>query len=274
MRRALATGRPALRAPRSSRRVVARARCELHSRREIDHLRTSIPAIVTAGDRKASRAIYGESKAYLVVAGRPLVAHVVATLQAVPEVSEVWVVGNAARLEPVLGDPALRSALRKPLHLVGQFRSLYENGWETYRRALPGAPPDGPRPDAGRRARAVPVHRPPVRDAARDLRVHPALARDRRRLRGGPGHRRVDARVLPGSARQGRHPHGLLQSARGPLPPEQPAPDPARPRDEPQLRRGDVRAPPPARVLRRSSGSRGGSCAASAAASRCSATTG
>jgi hypothetical protein len=109
----------------------------------------SVPAIVTAGDRKASRAIYGESKAYLVVAGRPLVAHVVATLQAVPEVSEVWVVGNAARLEPVLADPALRSALRKPLHLVGQFRSLYENGWETYRRALPGAPADGRDPMPG-----------------------------------------------------------------------------------------------------------------------------
>jgi hypothetical protein len=114
-------------------------------------LRISVPAIVTAGDRKASRAIYGESKAYLVVAGRPLVAHVVATLQAVPEVSSVWVVGNAGRLEPVLADPALQGALRKPLHLVGQFRSLYENGWETYRRALPGAPSDGrdPTPEDG-----------------------------------------------------------------------------------------------------------------------------
>jgi hypothetical protein len=119
--------------------------------RELDHLRISVPAIITAGDRKASRAIYGESKAYLVIAGRPLVAHVVATLQAVPEVSEVWVVGNAGRLEPVLADPALQSALRKPLHLVPQFRSLYENGWETYRRALPGAPDDGrdPTPEDG-----------------------------------------------------------------------------------------------------------------------------
>jgi CTP:molybdopterin cytidylyltransferase MocA len=110
-----------------------------------------VPAIVTAGDRKASRAIYGESKAYLVVAGRPLVAHVVATLQAVPEVSEVWVVGNAARLEAALGDPELRASLRKPLHVVPQFRSLYENGWETYRRALPGAPDTGrdPTPDDG-----------------------------------------------------------------------------------------------------------------------------
>ena len=103
----------------------------------------SLPAIVTAGDRKASRAIHGESKAYLVIAGRPLVAHVVATLQDVPDVSDVWVVGNAARLEAALGDPALRASLRKPLHLVPQFRNLYENGWETYRRALPGAPPEG-----------------------------------------------------------------------------------------------------------------------------------
>ena len=102
-----------------------------------------VPAIVTAGDRKASRAICGESKSYLVVAGRPLVAHVVATLQAVPEVSEVWVVGNAPRLELALAEPALRRALCKPLHVVPQFRSLYENGWETYRRALPGAPSDG-----------------------------------------------------------------------------------------------------------------------------------
>ena len=103
----------------------------------------SLPAIVTAGDRKASRAIYGESKAYLVIAGRPLVAHVVATLQDVPDVSDVWVVGNAERLEAALGDPALSRSLRKPLQVVPQFRNLYENGWETYRRALPGAPPEG-----------------------------------------------------------------------------------------------------------------------------------
>src|SRR5262245_40902421 len=110
-----------------------------------------IPAIITAGDRKASRAIHGESKAYLVIAGRPLVAHVVSTLQAVPEVSEVWVVGNAPRLEAALGDPALRDSLVKPLHVVPQFRNLYENGWETYRRALPGAPPGGrdPTPEDG-----------------------------------------------------------------------------------------------------------------------------
>jgi hypothetical protein len=71
------------------------------------------------------------------------VAHAVATLQRVPEVSEVWVVGNAARLEATLGSEALLGELRKPLSIVPQFRNLYENAWQTYRRLLPGAGPAG-----------------------------------------------------------------------------------------------------------------------------------
>jgi hypothetical protein len=39
--------------------------------------------------------------------------------------------------------PALQAELCKPLHVVPQFRNLYENGWETYRRLLPGAGPEG-----------------------------------------------------------------------------------------------------------------------------------
>jgi hypothetical protein len=103
----------------------------------------SIPAIVTAGDRRASKAIQGESKVYLEIGSRPLVARVVAALQQVPEVSEVWVVGDAERLEAVFARPDMRGEIRKPLHVVPQFRNLYENGWETFRRLLPGAGPDG-----------------------------------------------------------------------------------------------------------------------------------
>jgi molybdopterin-guanine dinucleotide biosynthesis protein A len=102
-----------------------------------------IPAIVTAGDRGAARLVYGQSKAYLEVAGRPLVAHVVAMLQDVAEVSEVWVVGDAARLEEALGEPALRGQLAKPLHIVEQHDNLYENAWETFKLTLPGAGPKG-----------------------------------------------------------------------------------------------------------------------------------
>lgn len=101
-----------------------------------------VPAIVAAGDLRASKAVYGESKAYLEVDDRPLVAHIVTALQSVPEVSEVWVVGNAERLATVF-DAERERALTKPFHIVNQFRNLYENGLETYRRALPGAPPEG-----------------------------------------------------------------------------------------------------------------------------------
>jgi len=105
-----------------------------------------IPAIVTAGDRRASKAIQGESKLYLEIGSRPLVARVVSALQQVPEVSEVWVVGDAERLAAVFARPDIRGEIRKPLHVVPQFRNLYENGWETFRRLLPGAGPEGRNP--------------------------------------------------------------------------------------------------------------------------------
>jgi GTP:adenosylcobinamide-phosphate guanylyltransferase len=109
----------------------------------------AVPAVVTAGDGRAAKAVHGESKVYLPVAGRPLVVHVVLALQRVPEVSEVWVVGNAARLRAALEAEEVRSALTKPVRVVPQFRNLYENAWQTYRRLLPGAGPEGrdPGPD-------------------------------------------------------------------------------------------------------------------------------
>jgi GTP:adenosylcobinamide-phosphate guanylyltransferase len=109
--------------------------------------RVSIPAIVTAGDGPASKTVCGDNKVYLEVAGQPLVARVVGVLQRVPEISEVWVVGNAERLEAVFSDPAFRAQIHKPLHVVQQFRNLYENAWQTFRRILPDAGPDGRDPE-------------------------------------------------------------------------------------------------------------------------------
>lgn len=107
----------------------------------------SVPAVVMAGDRGAARAVRGQSKVFLELGGRALVAHVVSVLQRVPEVSEVWVVGDAERLRAAL-EP-LAAELVKPLHLVEQFRNLYENAWETYRRLLPGAGSEGRDPASG-----------------------------------------------------------------------------------------------------------------------------
>ena len=108
-----------------------------------------VPAIVTAGDSRAAKAVYGESKVYLEIDGLPLVAHVVRTLQACPEVDAVWVVGNTSRLEVALGSDAVKDSLCKPLYIVPQQRDLISNAWETYRRVLSGNVLEGrdPRPD-------------------------------------------------------------------------------------------------------------------------------
>jgi GTP:adenosylcobinamide-phosphate guanylyltransferase len=105
-----------------------------------------VPAIVTAGDRGAAKAIYGQSKVYLEIDGIPLVVRVVQALQQVPEVSEVWVVGDRDRLDELFARPKFSEGLEKPLHIVGQYSNLYENAWETFKRTLPGAGPDGREP--------------------------------------------------------------------------------------------------------------------------------
>ena len=108
----------------------------------------AIPAIVAAGDRRAAKAVYGQSKVYLELGGRALVAHVVIALQDVPEVSEVWVVGNAENLHKVFDREEIKRELHKPFHIVPQFRNLYENVWQTYRRLLSGAGSTGRDPEA------------------------------------------------------------------------------------------------------------------------------
>jgi hypothetical protein len=105
-----------------------------------------LPAVVTAGDRGAAKAVHGESKVYLEMGGRCLLAHVLAALQRVPEVSDVWIVGDVERLRAVCEAEPLRGELRKPLHLLPQGGNLYENAWGAYRRLLPGAGEAGREP--------------------------------------------------------------------------------------------------------------------------------
>ncbi len=110
-----------------------------------------IPAIVTAGDSRAAKAVYGENKVFLPVAGRPIVASLVQVLQRVPEVSEVWVVGRRERLEAIFADPDLRGAIHKPLFFVEQGRSLLENAWESFRCVVARDPKQGRDPQGEER---------------------------------------------------------------------------------------------------------------------------
>jgi len=106
-----------------------------------------IQAILMAGDRGASRAIRGRSKAFVEVAGKPMVVHVLESLLHTPEVSEIYVVGNPLRLEREIAEYGclqLAAARGRPVHVVPQRESLYANVWHTFLRTLR----PGPRDDA------------------------------------------------------------------------------------------------------------------------------
>lgn len=105
-----------------------------------------VQAILLAGDRGASRAVKGRSKAFLELAGRPMLVHVLDALLHTPEVSEIFVVADPIRVEKTLArfgcleQAALRS---RPVHVVPQRQSLVENVWHAFLRTLPpGEDPD------------------------------------------------------------------------------------------------------------------------------------
>lgn len=99
-----------------------------------------VQAVLLAGDRGASRAIRGRSKAFVELAGKPLAIHVLETLLHTPEVSEVFVVGDAERLQRAIADfgcLALAGSVGRPIHVVPQRDTLVMNVWHTFLRLLP-----------------------------------------------------------------------------------------------------------------------------------------
>jgi GTP:adenosylcobinamide-phosphate guanylyltransferase len=104
-----------------------------------------IQAVLLAGDRGASKAVRGTSKAFVEVAGKPLVVHVLEALLHTPEIGEVFAVGDTLRLEKAFaqhGCLGLAAARGCALNLVPQANSLYENIWNAFLRSLPTGEPD------------------------------------------------------------------------------------------------------------------------------------
>ena len=86
-----------------------------------------VQAILLAGDRGHARAVKGRSKAFVEVAGRPMIVHVMEALLHTPEISEVYVVGDAIRLEKIIAEYGLLllAASRScPVHIEPQRETL------------------------------------------------------------------------------------------------------------------------------------------------------
>jgi GTP:adenosylcobinamide-phosphate guanylyltransferase len=103
-------------------------------------------AVLVAGDRGSAKAVRGRSKAFVEIAGKPMVVHVLETLLHTPEVSEVYLVGDPIRLEKAISEHGclrLAASRSKPIHIVPQRNNLFENVWHAFLRALPASgPPD------------------------------------------------------------------------------------------------------------------------------------
>jgi len=61
-----------------------------------------VPAILLAGDRAHSRAVGGESKAFVCVSGRTMVEYVLEALLHTRGVGDIYVIGDALRLQAQL----------------------------------------------------------------------------------------------------------------------------------------------------------------------------
>lgn len=104
-----------------------------------------IQAVLLAGDRGASRTVRGRSKPYLELSGKPMFVHVLEALLHTPEVSEIFVVGACEPLERALrehGCLELAAVRSRPIHVVPQRETLYQNVWQAFLRTLPRR--DGP----------------------------------------------------------------------------------------------------------------------------------
>jgi len=97
----------------------------------------SYDVVVTAGDRGASKFVYGRNKVFLEIHDKPLICYVVESLEETERVNHIHIVGPQKDLEKVFGQHGCQHG-KKPLSIHEQRQNLYENVWTTFLHTLPG----------------------------------------------------------------------------------------------------------------------------------------
>jgi GTP:adenosylcobinamide-phosphate guanylyltransferase len=120
-------------------------------------------AVVLAGDRSKNRKVLGIEKAFLILAGRPLLLHVLTALDGARSIDRIYVIGPKERIESLL---ALFSERTKPWIVLEQQETLLANALSAYGSAwaenvCAGDHPASPRA-ASPRASATEAEPPPA----------------------------------------------------------------------------------------------------------------
>ena len=100
-----------------------------------------LDVIVTAGDRHASRPVLGDNKAFLPLAGVPLINYVLSAIEQARCTARIFVVGDTARLRAALAVSHTPVRGLRPLYLLEQGHTLYENAWNAFLHTLPDYTP-------------------------------------------------------------------------------------------------------------------------------------
>lgn len=98
--------------------------------------------IIAAGNRRASRPVLGTNKILLPVAGAPVITHVLSAVERARCTDRIFVIGDTAQLEKALASPHSPFQGKRPLHLIEQYHTFYENVWQGFLHTLPNYAPD------------------------------------------------------------------------------------------------------------------------------------
>lgn len=98
--------------------------------------------IIAAGNRQASRAVLGTNKILLPVAGAPVITHVLSAVERARCTDRIFVIGDTAQLEEALASPQSPFQGKRPLYLLEQYHTFYENVWQGFLHTLPDYAPE------------------------------------------------------------------------------------------------------------------------------------
>ncbi|MBI5748683.1 MAG: nucleotidyltransferase family protein [Nitrospinae bacterium] len=94
--------------------------------------------ILLAGDRKASKSVFGMNKSLIELDGIPLFMYVLSALQDVDYIGNIYVVGPKSKIEELLKKHSDKIILKKNIIAVEQKANLYENIWHTFLYSIDG----------------------------------------------------------------------------------------------------------------------------------------
>lgn len=97
--------------------------------------------IITAGDRGASRPVLQKNKVFLPINGIPVINYVLSAVERARCTKRIFLVGDTALLTEALAVPNNPFRGQRPIILIEQGNTLYDNVWNGFLHTLPDYTP-------------------------------------------------------------------------------------------------------------------------------------